>query len=143
MNNPVSNYVIRQPYSSNPSVTDERTEYEIHPEICDMVEDDYVALTFWVDQPTTVFWGYHNRYWDEDNIGYADAGSAGLINQTVVDGKTWYQYRYMSPVVNTAKNLAPYTDLTHETCHSWYVGYGALPSVDVHMTGFSYQVYTK
>lgn len=143
MKNPVSNYVIRQPYSSNPSGTNNHTEYEIHPEVCDMVDGDYAALTFWVDQPNSVFWGYHNRYWDENSTPYSDKGVAGLIDEQIVDGKTWYKYRYMSPIIATARDLAPYTNIDAETCHSWYVGYGSDPSVDIHMSGFSYQVYTQ
>lgn len=142
--NPVSNTVVRQPYSTSMGGANKYyTEYEIHPEVCDMVAGDYIALTLWQDQPMSTYWAFHNRYWDKNGGAHADGGTAGLIDQKVVNGRTWYQYRYIKPIPEDARNIVPITDYDSQSCHSWYVGYTASPSMDVHVTGFSLQVYTK
>lgn len=144
MPNPVSNYVIRQAYGDPNIPTNSYTEYEIHPDVCDVHKGDYVALTLWVDQPTSVFWPFHNRFYDVNSGGYADGGYEGLIDQKVVNGKTWYQYRYMKPIPAEPRDPTT-TNYESRSCHNWYVGYSstAVPNVNIHMTGFSYQIYTR
>jgi hypothetical protein len=141
MTNPVSNYVIKQTRLTT------RSEYEVHPNTCDIKDGEYFALTLWQDKPYNEFWPYHNRYWDNAGGYYSDRGSAALIDQTVVGGKTWYKYRYISPAIGDSRNIQPITDLDGQTCHSWYIGYGSYEDVSgvdpVHFTGMSFQVYTK
>lgn len=139
--NPVSNYAIKQTsLSSDPNYLN--TEYEIHPDVCDMVTGDYVALTIWTDSNN--YNAFHNRLWDTSNNPYSEGVEKGmLINQVIVNGKTWYQYRHIRPIQGNARNIQPITDIVSQTCFSWYVGYGSSKPVPVHLTGFSLQVYTK
>jgi len=137
--NPVSNYALQQPMGTTES--HRVNEYEIHPDSCNLVTGDYIALTAWTDVENANI--FHNRYYDFANAPYSDGGSAYLINTEVVNGKTWYQYRYMKPVPSNSKNISPIVSYSADSCHNWYVGYGGYKYVEQHITGFSFQVYTR
>ncbi len=136
--NPVSNYAIEQDRLTS------HTEYEIHPNVCDMKKGDYIALTLWQD--STTFWAFHNRYWDINGVPTSDSEASGtsqIIDTEVVNGKTWYKYRYIRDITDDARFITPITDLTSQTCHSWYIGYSSNETETPQFTGMSFQVYTK
>lgn len=135
MDTPVGSFAVKQSGNLN-------TEYEIHPNRCDMVAGDYIAMTLWTD--TLGYNAFHNRYWDINGTPSSEGVERGtLINQVVVNDKTWYQFRHIRPVPNTARDVQDITDITSQSCFSWYVGYGTAKPEAINLTGFSIQVYTK
>lgn len=144
---PVGNYAIQQK-ATDPTWGD-KSEYEIHPNVCDYKKDDYIALTIWQNKPYSTTDLFHNRFWYSDGTDSSTGGyhslslsSVGLIDQKVVSGVTWYKYRIFTKALGDAKVVAD-PKISTNTCFSWYVGYSSGDFNPVLFTGMSFKIFTK
>lgn len=122
MKNPTgSNYVIHQT-----GVT--TSEYEVSPtSYSQLIDGRYIGLSLWTLEPGKRM--FHNRMYFSGSSPVSDNGSSGIVEQKVVDGRTWYKVRYIAEITNSGMNE-----------HNWYIGYG---DSNFHFTGIELEVYSR